>query len=174
MKNLTLLALLVAAVVCQGMYGPLLVNNAKAKEAMLTNGKEACDQTGVEKIVEDIEDSGYFVYVLNARTFIASSFPGPYSTNPVIQDAIKAAQAAKDTAVTKSDKNDTWDDKNPLKNIQTLVFASSKDGDSVDYYHFEFHLNLQGRMIGSKEQYLKAHKYLACRSKNEWIQKYLA
>jgi hypothetical protein len=174
MRNLCLIAMLLAAVLSQQVARPVLVYNGVARTAMLENGKEVCDQKEVENIVEDVYDNGYFVYVLNARTYIASSFPGNYSESATVQAAVKDALAAKGTAVTKSDANSSWDAKNPLRNTQSLVFASSTDGDSVDYYHFEFHLNLQGRMIGTTESYLKAHKYLACQAKNEWIQKYFA
>lgn len=174
MKSVCLIALLAAAVLCQQVAKPVLVYNDVAKPVMLENAKETCDQKDVEAVVEDIYDNGYFVYVLNARTYMPASFPGNYSDSVTVQEAVKGAIGAPGTAVTKSDTNTNWDAKNPLRNSQTLVFAASKDGSSVDYYHFEFHLNMQGRMIDSTTSYIKAHQYLACQAKNEWIQKYFA
>jgi hypothetical protein len=174
MKNAIVLGMLIAATLCQQKpYPPVLVANDLLKPVLLESGKEACDQDKVKNIVDDIFDNGYFVYVLNSRRLNPKDFPTDYST-PTVNQAIKEAVAAPGTVITKKDNSKEWDNSSPLKYSQSLVFAVAKSESSVDYYHFEFHLNMQGRMIGSQADYIKAHQYWSCIEKNDWIQKYFA
>ena len=164
---------LAASALTQKTYGPFLVDSPKLTEYLLSQVyPAACPDTSTLPAFKDISARGGGVWKINVNRVLASTLAN-YTSDPLLAQVL--ADAAKEEGVVKQGTAPevNWHAADSLKNVQETVYAVAAAG-SVDYYHFEFHLNMQGRQPGTKEDYIKAIGALMCITQKDWIKVYLA
>ena len=168
------LALVFEATKAQGAAAPNLVQNMKLRDHLQAwaagNPCPAPTSDGVKGAIEEIRDYGYLVYVLNTRRITKEQALMGYSTNPVVNDSLVESTKTPDTAIAKDGDKDAFGT-SKIAYSTTKAFAVNS-GNMIDYYHWEFHLNLQGRTISSKADYIAGLKSIACTETLDWVKKH--
>ena len=164
--------LLIASTLSQQAISPNMVSNAaltKYLNEKVLPGE--CVSKGFEKALDDISFQDLISYVIIEHRIPKDEYKG-YAEDAVSEKALEAAFKTPNVVQTATvDDPNAWTDSSSTKNKQIYVYAVSNDK-TIDYYRIEYHLNLQRKLVDTKEAYIGATIFNACTGQKEWIQKY--
>lgn len=166
-------AIVLGAVRSQGGPTANLLENAALRNHLQTwAATKPCPEItndGVKSAIEEIRDYGYLVYLLNTESTTKDKAMNKYTGNEVADEAMVESTKTPSTPVEKSgDKQDWGNPNSKIVYSWTRAFAITV-GEATTVYHWEFHLNLQGRTISSRADYVSGLKAIACTETLDWV-----
>jgi hypothetical protein len=174
--KLVLMIIMATYVASQAVDSPILADNQVLRE-FLVLGKETCnDDPSFAKAKNLINNEGNLVFVTSTKRILKADI-STFNDNTVVFNALTEASANPGVAKKQSSKSEWNDGQSPVKAKVQMAVAATSGEKYLDYYFFQYDLNLQGtqgKFDSTPEQYLAALSYLACVNTNEWIQNYAA
>lgn len=170
-QGFLVIALLSGVAISQLAFGPNLINNKQLNEALVKNilPKEC---QNVSKLIasREVENQCLISHKFNTAR-ISVYRAGTHSTNKFVTKALNDAVATPGTVAISEPAESEWNTSSSIKSIGEVVYAVANDK-TVDYYHLEFHLNIQGQLQDAQDNYVKALTSYKCNSIKDWIKHY--